>query len=328
MIQVTVTSALDSASDNSASGIPVSNNSASSSPASPNAAASGTWRIGDRTVHRLGFGAMRLTGTAAFHGGTPRDRDTSIAVLRRAVELGVNHVDTAAFYFSALRSANEIIGAALAPFGDEVLVATKVGPRRDRAGDWADAAKPHELRGDVEENLRQLGRDQLDLVYLRNMRWDSLAEHFGALAQLREAGLVRYLGVSGVTPAQLAEVRAIAPVVAVQNRFSLDHSGDAELLRVCGEAGIAFVPFFAIAGARASGAAPQPADAPENDTVLAVAKAHEATPAQIRLAWSLAQGPHVLAIPGTGDRAHLEANVAAGAIRLSAAELAALEPAA
>lgn len=318
MIQVTVTSALDSASDSSAS----------ANPASPNAAASGTWRIGDRTVHRLGFGAMRLTGTAAFHGGTPRDRATSIAVLRRAVELGVNHVDTAAFYFSALRSANEIIGAALAPFGDEVLVATKVGPRRDRAGAWSDAARPDELRGDVEENLRQLGRDYLDLVYLRNMRWESLAEHFGALAELREAGLIRNLGVSGVTPAQLAEVRTIAPVAAVQNRFGLGHADDAELLRVCGEAGIAFVPFFAIAGARASGAAPDPAAAVESEAALAVAKAHGATPAQIRLAWSLAQGPHVLAIPGTGDLAHLEANVAAGAIRLSAEEVAVLDSAA
>ena len=320
MIQVTVTSALDSASDNSAS-----DNSASKNAASPNAAASGTWRIGDRTVHRLGFGAMRLTGTAAFHGGTPRDRATSIAVLRRAVELGVNHVDTAAFYFSALRSANEIISVALAPFGDEVLVATKVGPRRDRAGAWSDAARPDELRGDVEENLRQLGRDYLDLVYLRNMRWESLAEHFGALAELREAGLIRNLGVSGVTPAQLAEVRTVAPVTAVQNRFGLGHADDAELLRACAEAGIAFVPFFAIAGARASGAAPDPAAAVESETVLAVAKAHGATPAQIRLAWSLAQGPHVLAIPGTGDLAHLEANVAAGAIRLSAEESAALE---
>ena len=292
------------------------------------AAASGTWRLGELSVHRLGFGAMRLTGTAAFHGGTPRDRATSIAVLRRAVELGVNHVDTAAFYFSALRSANEIIGAALAPFGDEVLVATKVGPRRDRAGAWSDAARPDELRGDVEENLRQLGRDYLDLVYLRNMRWESLAEHFGALAELREAGLIRNLGVSGVTPAQLAEVRTIAPVAAVQNRFGLGHADDAELLRVCGEAAIAFVPFFAIAGARASGAAPDPAAAVESEAALAVAKAHGATPAQIRLAWSLAQGPHVLAIPGTGDLAHLEANVAAGAIRLSAEEVAVLDSAA
>lgn len=294
---------------------------------SPNAADSGTWRLGDRTVRRVGFGAMRLTGTAAFHGGTPRDRDASIAVVRRAVELGVNHIDTAAFYFSSLRSANEIVNAALAPFGDEVLVATKVGPRRDRAGEWEQAARPDELRGDVEENLRQLGRDYLDLVYLRNMRWDSIAEHFGALAELREAGLIRQLGVSDVTPDQLAEVRAIAPVVSVQNRFGLGQRDAAEVLRACGEAGIAFVPFFAIAGSRASRAAEDPAGAPEHDAVLTVAQAHGATPQQIRLAWSLAQGPHVLAIPGTGDSAHLEANIAAGAIQLTAQDLAALESA-
>lgn len=318
LIQVTVTTALDSD---------------SATPTSPDAAAGGSWQLGDRTVHRLGFGAMRLTGTAAFHGGAPRDRATSIAVLRRAVELGVNHVDTAAFYFSAPRSANEIISAALAPFGDEVLVATKVGPRRDRAGSWENPARPQDLRGDVEENLRQLGRDHLDLVYLRNMRWESIAEHFGVLAELRESGLVRHLGVSEVTPAQLAQARAIAPVAAVQNRFGLGHSDAAELLRVCGRAGIAFVPFFAIAGSRAAGAAPAPDGDGLDETVLdhavsSVAKAHGATPAQIRLAWTLAQGPHVLAIPGTGDPAHLEANVAAAAIRLSARDLEALGSAA
>lgn len=218
---------------------------------SPNAADSGTWRLGDRTVRRVGFGAMRLTGTAAFHGGTPRDRDASIAVVRRAVELGVNHIDTAAFYFSSLRSANEIVNAALAPFGDEVLVATKVGPRRDRAGEWEQAARPDELRGDVEENLRQLGRDYLDLVYLRNMRWDSIAEHFGALAELREAGLIRQLGVSDVTPDQLAEVRAIAPVVAVQNRFGL---GSAMPPRCCARAGRR--------GSRSCPSSPSPAPGP------------------------------------------------------------------
>jgi pyridoxine 4-dehydrogenase len=301
---------------------------ASSDSAGPsNAADSGTWRLGDRDVRRLGFGAMRLTGTAAFHGGTPRDRATSIAVVRRAVELGVNHIDTAAFYFSSLRSANEIINAALAPFGDEVLIATKVGPRRDRSGGWAEAARPEQLRGDVEENLRQLGRDYLDLVYLRNMRFESIAEHFGALAELREAGLIRQLGVSDVTPDQLAQAQAIAPVAAVQNRFGLEHREAREVLRACGQAGIAFVPFFAIAGPRASGAAPDPSVAHENSEVLAIAAAHAATPAQIRLAWTLAQGPHVLAIPGTGDLAHLEANVAAGAIRLTQEDLATLESA-
>ncbi|MBR7829318.1 aldo/keto reductase [Actinospica sp. MGRD01-02] len=299
----------------------------SSSPGSSNAADSGAWRIGERDVRRLGFGAMRLTGTAAFHGGSPRERGTSIAVVRRAVELGVNHIDTAAFYFSSLRSANEIINAALAPFGDEVLVATKVGPRRDSSGGWAEAARPEQLRGDVEENLRQLGRDHLDLVYLRNMRFESIAEHFGALAELQEAGLIRQLGLSGVTPEQLAQAQAIAPVAAVQNRFGLAHREAAEVLRACGQAGIAFVPFFAIAGSRASGAAPKPTVAQEDSEMLAIARAHGATPAQIRLAWTLAQGPHVLAIPGTGDLAHLEANVAAGGIRLTQEDLAVLEAA-
>jgi aryl-alcohol dehydrogenase-like predicted oxidoreductase len=297
-----------------------------------NAAASGTWQLGDRTIHRLGFGSMRLTGTGAFHSGTPRDRATSIAVVRRAVELGVNHVDTAAFYFSARRSANEIVNAALAPFGDEVLVATKVGPRRDRAGEWEGAARPEDLRGDVEQNVRELGRDHLDLVYLRNMRWESIADHFGVLAGLREEGLIRHLGVSGVSTAQLAEARAIAPVVSVQNKFGLGDSGSMDLLRACGELGIAFVPFFAMAGARSAvdgvnasdPAAPDAEAAAEQAVVLKVAEAHGVTSQQLRLAWTLAQGPHVLAIPGTGDLAHLEANVAAGALRLPDEDLALL----
>jgi len=289
---------------------------------------SGTWQLGDRTVHRLGFGAMRLTGTGAFHNGTPRDRASSIAVVRRAVELGVNHIDTAAFYFSALRSANEIVNSALAAFpADEVLVATKVGPRRDRAGGWEAAARPEDLRGDVEQNLRELGRDHLDLVYLRNMRWDSLADHFGALAELREEGLIRDLGVSSVSAAQLHEARAIAPVVAVQNKFGLDDTESVEVMRACGDLGIAFVPFFAIAGARpgaeaaATTAATEAGAEAEEDRAAKVAEAHGVSPQQIRLAWTLAQGPHVLAIPGTGDIAHLEANIAAGAIRLTPQDL-------
>jgi aryl-alcohol dehydrogenase-like predicted oxidoreductase len=285
------------------------------------AASAGTWTLGSRTVRRVGFGAMRLTGTSAFHEGRPRDRATSIAVLRRAVELGVDHVDTAAFYFSALRSANEIVNAALAPFGEEVLVATKVGPRRDRAGGWAPPAGPDELRGDVEENLRQLGRDSLDLVYLRNMQKDSIAEQFGALAELRAEGLIRELGVSGVTVAQLDEARAIAPVVSVQNRYSLEAREADDVLAACGEHGIAFVPFFAIAG---KGSPHTGATADHNATVLEVAAAHGVTPAQVRLAWTLARGPQVLAIPGTGDPAHLEENIAAGALRLSDEELGAL----
>ncbi|MEU1404648.1 aldo/keto reductase [Streptomyces sp. NPDC005728] len=281
--------------------------------------ASGTFELGDLPVHRIGFGAMRLTGSAAFHLGTPSDRARSIAVLRRAVELGVNHIDTAAFYFSALRSANELINTALAPYADDLVIATKVGPFRDCSGEWG-TSRPDQLRGHVEENLRQLGRDHLDLVYLRRMRQDSIAEHFGALAELREAGLIRHLGISAIQPRHLTEASEIAPVVSVQNRYALDVPDPQadELLRMCGERGIAFVPYFAVAG---EGAERGAAGTRNVDEVLAVARAHGVSPAQIRTAWTLHQGPHVLAIPGTGNPDHLTENVAVGALGLTAEEL-------
>ncbi|MFJ6388315.1 oxidoreductase [Streptomyces sp. NPDC091972] len=277
--------------------------------------AAGTWTLGDLTVNRVGFGAMRLTGSAAFHLGSPSDRQRSLAVLRRARELGVNHIDTAAFYFSSLRSANELINSALSPYPDDLVIVTKVGPFRNYAGEWATSARPEDLRGHVEENLRQLGRDHLDVVNLRRMRQDSIAEHFGVLADLREKGLIRHLGVSDVEPRHLAEAQAIAPVVCVQNRFGLGSRspGTEEILRICGEQGIAFVPFFASAGE----GGPHGATAGHDEEVLAVARAHGATPAQVRLAWTLAQGPHVLAIPGTGNPDHLTENIAAGALRLT-----------
>ncbi|MEU9479357.1 aldo/keto reductase [Streptomyces sp. NPDC048191] len=285
--------------------------------------ACGTWKLGDLPVNRVGLGAMRLTGSAAFHLGTSSDRARSIAVLRRAVELGVNHIDTAAFYFSATRSANELINTALAPYADDLVIATKVGPFRDYHGEWGTSARPDQLRGHVEENLRQLGRDHLDVVYLRRMRQDSISEHFGALAELREAGLVRHLGISAVGPRHLAEALEIAPVVSVQNRFALDRPDpvDDEMLRLCGERGIAFVPFYAVAGEAGDHAASDTHD----DTVRDIARDHGASPAQIRIAWTLHQGPHVLAIPGTGNPDHLAENVAAGALRLTADELARLD---
>ncbi|MEH1012635.1 oxidoreductase [Micromonospora sp. CPCC 206060] len=288
-------------------------------PGACTAASAGTWQLGDRTVNRMGFGAMRLTANA---DGSPSDRDRVIRVLRQAVELGVNHIDTAAFYFSPLRSANELINRALAPYPDDLVIATKVGPGRGPSGEWLPLASPAQLRGQVEENLRQLGRDHLDLVNLRIHGRKPIAELFGALAELRDAGLIRHLGVSNVQPWQLTEAQAIAPVVAVQNPYGLGYRRRYDgLLRTCDEQGIAFVPFFSIATTgREKGAV----DA-EHDEVRAVAAAHGATPAQIRLAWALHRGPNVLAIPGTGNPDHLVENVAAGALRLSNEELTRLE---
>jgi pyridoxine 4-dehydrogenase len=272
----------------------------------------------------MGFGSMRLTqdGAAFTAGSAPSDRDRAITVLRRAIELGVNHIDTAAFYFSSLRSANELINRALAPYPDDLVITTKVGPGRDPSGAWLPWAAPGQLRGQVEENLRQLGREHLDVVNLRTYGPGSIAEHFGALAELRDAGLIRHLGVSNVRPDQLAEAQAIAPVVCVQNRYGIGaRPEDHAFLRACGEQGVAFVPFFAIAGTGRE-AGPGGADSEE---VLAVARAHGASPAQVRLAWTLQCGPNVLAIPGTGDPDHLAENVAAGALRLTDDEMARLE---
>jgi aryl-alcohol dehydrogenase-like predicted oxidoreductase len=287
------------------------------------AAAAGTWTLGDFVVNRMGFGAMRLSqnGRAFATGATPTDRDRAITVLRRAVELGVNHIDTAAFYFSSLRSANELINTALAPYPEDLVIVTKVGPGRDPSGEWLPQARPDQLRGQVEENLRQLGRDHLDVVNLRRQQdMESVTEHFGALSELRDAGLIRHLGISGVTAEHLLEAQAVAPVVCVQNSYGVAARGDDPLVRTCGERGVAFVPFFAIAGtSRHHGMT-----GPEPEELLAIASAHGATPAQIRLAWTLHQGPHVLAIPGTGNPDHLIENVAAGAIRLSDDELVSL----
>ncbi|RFU42503.1 aldo/keto reductase [Actinomadura logoneensis] len=293
-------------------------------PQTISAAASGTWKLGDLTVNRIGFGAMRLPqhGEAFADDAVPRDRDQAIRVLRRAVELGVNHIDTAAFYFSALRSANELINQALAPYPDDLVITTKVGPGRDPSGGWLPHATPGQLRGQVEENLRRLGRDHLDVVNLRIVGTDSIAERFGALAELREAGLIRHLGLSNVRPHHLAEAQAIAPVVCVQNMYGIGASREQRaFLDLCGERRIAFVPFYSIAGAgRTAGATTD--HHPQERTI---ARAHGVGPAQIRLAWTLHQGSHVLAIPGTGDLDHLVQNVSAGSLRLSEEELSTLD---
>ena len=242
-------------------------------------------------------------------------------MLRRAVELGVNHIDTAAFYFSPLRSANELINTALSPYADDLVITTKVGPCRDPSGEWLPLARPDQLRGQVEENLRQLGRDHLDVVNLRQHGLDSVAEHFGALAELRDAGLIRHLGLSNIRPQHLAQAQAIAPVVCVQNTYGVDtRRTQDQFVRTCGDQGVAFVPFFAIAGdAREAGGVAA------NAAVQAIARTHGATPAQVRIAWTLSRGPHMLAIPGTGNPDHLVENLAAGALVLSPDELASLD---
>lgn len=269
-----------------------------------------TWKLGDKIVHRLGFGAMRL---ALGPNGAERDPDEGIAVLRRAVELGVDHIDTAAFYFHGPVVANDLIKRALAPYSDELVIATKVGPSRNAAGEHQPEARPDQLRGQVEQNLRELGRDQLDLVYLRignalDRGSGSLAERFGVLAELREQGLIRHLGISNVGPEHLAEATAIAPVTAVQNWYGLSKRDDDALLDTCAEREIAFVPFFSV-----DGGAP--------DGVARIAAARGVTEAQILLAWTLHRSPNVLAIPGTGSVTHLAENVAAGTLELSTEEL-------
>ena len=289
------------------------------------AAAAGTWTLGDQTVHRIGLGTKRLASDATDLR-SPADRERVVALLRRALDLGVNHLDTAGFYptvtedgqamhdFTGLHWANRMIREALAPYPDDLVIATKVGPGAHGL------VRPDELRGQVERDLRDLGRDHLDVVYLRQAGLDSVAEHFGALAELRDAGLVRHLGISNVRAEHLAQAQEIAPVVAVQNRYAVDFGRvNDDMLRTCGEQGIAFVPFFTLTGeGREAGGVM------DNATVLDVADAHGATPAQVRLAWTLSRGEHVLVIPGTGDPDHLAGNVAAGALRLSAEELARL----
>ncbi|WP_189856762.1 oxidoreductase [Streptomyces poonensis] len=268
---------------------------------------------GELTVNRLGFGAMRLAaGTFDGPARTPRD---GIAVLRRAVELGVNHIDTAGFYGRGAVWANELIRTALAPYRDDLVIATKVGPLPGPDGVPSGQATPDRLRGLVEADLRSLGLDRLDLVYLRvggttGPGGETIAERFEVLAGLREEGLIRHLGVSNVDAAQFAEARAIAPVTAVQNQ----HTADRQLLAECEASGSAYVPYFPLGG----GIGGDPLRA---ERLGKVAARLGATTAQVAIAALLATSPSVLAIPGTGSLDHLEENLAADRLRLGDQDL-------
>jgi len=283
------------------------------------AAAAGTFAIGgDLPVARLGFGTMRLP-VGGLHGPV-RDPEDGIAVLRRAVELGVNHIDTASFYRRGGVVANELVRRALAPYADDLVIATKVGPLLGPEGIPTHQAAPGQLRGLVEDNLRELGADHLDLVYLRvgGMNppgGEPVAERFAVLAQLREQGLIRHLGVSNVDAAQLAQARAVAPVAAVQNAFHVHATASSGLLADCTAAGTAFVPFFPLGGGF---------DPIDTSRLEQAAARHRATVQQVALAALLAASPVVLPIPGTGNLAHLEENVGAASVRLTAEDLATL----
>jgi aryl-alcohol dehydrogenase-like predicted oxidoreductase len=266
-------------------------------------------------VNRLGFGAMRLTGTGGMGRGADRDPEQSAAVVRRAVELGVNHIDTAGFYFSSSARANAIIRDALAPYPVDVTVATKVGPGRDLVtGEWGDWVQPHELRRHVEHNLESLGLERLHVVNYRSNGRDDVPVAVAALAGLRDEGLLEHVGLSNVNVAALHAAREVTDVVCVQNRHAAgyERADTADVLATCRAHSIAFVPFFTIAGQSREDAAEE-----KYDVVQAIADAHGATSAQVRIAWTLSLGDHVLAIPGTGDPHHLEQNVAAASLRLT-----------
>ena len=286
-------------------------------------------------VTRLGYGAMQLPGPGVW--GPPKDRDAAVAVLRRAVDLGVGHLDTSDAYGPQV--ANELIREALHPYPPGLVVATKVGVVRDRTRAFRAAARPADLREQVERNLRGLGVGRLDLVYLR-VGGDGLlapdgvplGESFAALAELQRRGLVRHLGLSGVTREQLTEAGRIAPVVAVQNRYHLLDRGSDDVLAACERRGVAFVAYFPLGAGMLDpeldtsrfppGMGPT---AQQGHTLAEVARRHGATWAQVALAWLLARSPVTLAIPGTSSLAHLEENVAARQLRLSEADLTELD---
>ncbi|WP_326766896.1 oxidoreductase [Streptomyces sp. NBC_01591] len=286
----------------------------------PTAGASGpgVFELGGTvTIPRLGFGAMQLPGRWSGPAG---DTANAIAVARRAVELGARYIDTAAFYFSDTHRANDLLREALFPYPPDVIIATKVGPLRDETGEMYAEARPDQLRGEVERNLEDLGVDTLDLVHLRVGRLgsgvaESLGERFAVLAALREEGLIRQLGVSNVTSGQLAEARSIAPVAAVQNRFGVLDQADAALVDECADAGIAYMPFFALGGGHTE---------LDGENLRKVSERHGATAFQVAIAWGLARSPSIVQIPGTASLAHLEENMAAGRLTLDEDDMALL----
>ena len=276
----------------------------------------GTYRVADLELTRVGYGAMQLAGPGVL--GPPEDRDAAVAVLRTAVELGINHIDTADYYGPHVT--NEIIREALAPYPEDLHIVTKVGARRDENGGWPPARTPAELRTQVHDNLERLGLDVLDVVNLRVGGFDapepgSIAEQFEALAELQQEGLIRHLALSTVNADQLAEAQSIAPVVCVQNLYNIARRDDDDLVDLTARQGIAFVPYFPLGGFSPL----------QSDALQAVAKRLGATPLATALAWLLQRSPNILLIPGTSSVAHLRENVAGAALELPADMVAELD---
>jgi aryl-alcohol dehydrogenase-like predicted oxidoreductase len=281
-----------------------------------------TSTLGGRPVGRIGFGAMQLAGPGVF--GPPRDRDAALAVLRRAVELGVDHIDTSQYYGPDV--VNDLIREALRPYPAGLRLATKVGARRDAEGGWLPAQRPEELRAGVEENLRSVRVERMDLVNLRVLSADGqqavpLAEQLGALEDLRAEGKLELVGVSNVTRAQAEQALELVDIAGIQNAYSLLDRSSEDLLELCQQRDIAFVPFFPLGSAFTGGPAALAAD----PVVSGVAAKHGATPSQIALAWLLHRDGRILLIPGTSSVAHLEENLVAAGVALDPDDMAALE---
>jgi aryl-alcohol dehydrogenase-like predicted oxidoreductase len=276
----------------------------------------GAFTLGDRIVNRLGYGAMQLAGPGVF--GPPKDRNVALAVLREAVASGVNHIDTSDFYGPHVT--NQLIREALHPYSDDLTIVTKVGAVRGADASWHPAQSPAELTQAVRDNLRNLGVDVLDVVNLRVMgdihapSEGSIAEQFTALAELQRQGLIRHLGVSNVTAAQVEQARAIAPVVCVQNQYNIAHRDDDALVDDLAGKGIAYVPFFPLGGFTPL----------QSSTLSNVAARLNATPMQVALAWLLGRAPNILLIPGTSSLNHLRENLAVAELALPGEALAEL----
>jgi pyridoxine 4-dehydrogenase len=275
----------------------------------PTAHQSATFKLGDRIVNRIGYGAMQLAGRGVF--GPPKDRDTALSVLREAVASGVNHIDTADFYGPHVT--NQIIREALHPYPSDLVIVTKVSARRGEDGSWIPAMSRDELTQAVHNNLRNLSLDVLPVVNLRSMfnvhhpAEGSIEAPLTVLADLQRQGLVRHIGLSNVTPGQVTEARRICEIVCVQNHYNLAHRADDALIDDLGQRGIAYVPFFPLGGFSPL----------QSSTLSDVANRLGVTPMQVALAWLLHRAPNILLIPGTASVAHLRENLAAVRLTLS-----------